>query len=69
MNACENLKKWYFEIKDYQSTGVKKHSWIGTYRVYYLSKEKIEKIRHIKTDSEESVFLLTRKFNILKYEV
>lgn len=34
----EKIKKHYFEIKEYDLTGLKKHSWIDTYRRYSISK-------------------------------
>lgn len=36
------MKQYYFEIKVYFSTGLKKHSWIDTYRMYSLDKEKVD---------------------------
>lgn len=46
-NKSSFIKQWYFEIKDYQSTGLTRHSWIDTYRVYSLNKSKKNKINHI----------------------
>lgn len=37
-NKAEEIKKHYFEIKEYENTGLKKHSWIDTYRRYSVSK-------------------------------
>ncbi|MGN1407237.1 type II toxin-antitoxin system PemK/MazF family toxin [Lactobacillus sp.] len=39
VNKSDYIKKWYFEIKDYESTGLKKHSWIDTYNRYSLIKK------------------------------
>ncbi|MDX5121345.1 type II toxin-antitoxin system PemK/MazF family toxin [Lactobacillus crispatus] len=38
-NKSEKIKKHYFEIKEYETTGLKKHSWIDTYRRYSVSKK------------------------------
>ena len=38
-NKSEKIKKYYFEIKEYETTGLKKHSWIDTYRRYSVSKK------------------------------
>ena len=32
------MQKWYFEITDYEGTGLLKHSWIDTYHRYFLPK-------------------------------
>ncbi|MCI1974497.1 MAG: toxin MazF [Limosilactobacillus sp.] len=37
-NKSDYMKSWYFVIKDYESTGLRKHSWIDTYRGYSLLK-------------------------------
>lgn len=37
-NKSEKIKKYYFEIKEYETTGLK-HSWIDTYRRYSVSKK------------------------------
>lgn len=38
-SKSENMKKWYFEIQDYVGTGLKKHSWIDTFKMYSLKKD------------------------------
>lgn len=35
------MKQWYFEIMDYQTTGLRKHSWIDTYKIYSLIKNAV----------------------------
>lgn len=37
-NKSEFIKQWYFEIKEYQTTGLNRHSWIDTYQMYSLDK-------------------------------
>lgn len=46
-NKSDFIKQWYFEIKDYESTGLHQQSWIDTYRVYSLQKNKDNKIKYI----------------------
>lgn len=41
-NKSKYIKRWYFEILDYQTTGLKKHSWIDTYQMYSLVKNSTE---------------------------
>ncbi|CAM3214502.1 type II toxin-antitoxin system PemK/MazF family toxin [Lactiplantibacillus plajomi] len=36
------IKQWYFEIKDYHPTRLKKQSWIDTYQLYSLAKKTTE---------------------------
>lgn len=38
-NKSKNIKKYYFEIKEYELTGLKRHSWIDTFMQYSLSKK------------------------------
>ena len=45
-NKSEYMKSCYFEIIDYQSTGLRKHSWIDTFRAYSLLKSSCH-IRYI----------------------
>lgn len=45
-NKSEYMKSCYFEIIDYQSTGLRKHSWIDTFRAYSLLKSSC-RIRYI----------------------
>lgn len=40
-NKSETMKHWYFEIMDYQTTGLRKHSWIDTYKIYSLIKNTV----------------------------
>lgn len=35
----KNIKKYYFEIKEYELTGLKRHSWIDTFMQHSLSKK------------------------------
>lgn len=46
-NKSVYMKHWYFEIKDYQPTGLKKHSWIDTYRPYQILKKSPNRIKYI----------------------
>ncbi|MBU3829008.1 MAG: type II toxin-antitoxin system PemK/MazF family toxin [Candidatus Lactobacillus pullistercoris] len=41
-NKSDFIKQWYFEIFDYQTIGLRKHSWIDTYKVYALNKNSTE---------------------------
>lgn len=45
-DKSEKIKKHYFEILEYDLTGLKKHSWIDTYKRYSISKKSTE-IRYI----------------------
>ncbi|PTM21674.1 toxin MazF [Lactobacillus sp. PFC-70] len=45
------MKQWYFEIEDYLTTGLKKHSWIDAYQIYSLTKG-TTKISYIGTLSD-----------------
>ena len=45
-NKSDKIKKHYFEIKEYSLTGLKRHSWIDTYKRYFISK-KSTKIKYI----------------------
>ena len=41
-NKSDFIKQWYFEILDYQTIRLRKHSWIDTYKVYALNKNSTE---------------------------
>lgn len=45
-NKPKHIKKWYYEIQEYQGTGLRLHSWIDTFRVYSL-KNNSTKINYI----------------------
>lgn len=58
-NKSEEIKKHYFEIKEYENTGLKKHSWIDTYRRYSVSKKDIN-VKHIGRLSDQDIHRLVK---------
>lgn len=60
-NKSEKIKKHYFEIKEYETTGLKKHSWIDTYRRYSVSK-KDTNVNYIGRLSDQDTHRLVKFF-------
>lgn len=66
-NKSKYMKSWYFEIKDYYTTGLRKHYWIDTYRIYSLSKDS-RSIQYIGELSDSDVIRLGRFLRNLAVE-
>ena len=62
-NKSDYIRKWYFEILDYEFTGLNKHSWIDTYKVYSLSKDlaKVNFIGKLSDNDLHKLSLFIRK--------
>lgn len=59
-NKSDFIKQWYFEIRDYSGTGLNKHSWIDTFRVYSLNKTDENEIKYIGDLSDNDTHRLVK---------
>lgn len=64
-NKSSKIQKWYFEILDYTGTGLRKHSWIDTIKMYSLDKNLTE-VKYIGKLSDNDVLRLKLFISKLK---